>query len=902
MARFLSWLVPLFALPVVCLADSGIRPAKLQCEYLANPLGIDVAAPRLSWVCEALAAGQRGQRQTAYQVLVASSRDRLNRDEGDLWDSGRVESEQSAHVPYAGKTLGSWQACFWKVRVWDRDGQASEWSRASHWTMGILKADEWQAKWIGYTKKHDLQTDWAQEASSPVFRKVFDVRKPVARAALSICGLGYYELHLNGGRVGDHVLDPGFTRYDRRALYVTYDVTDRMKQGANAVGVMLGNGWYNHHTLAVWNFHEAPWRDQPKLLLNLRLEYADGSVETIVSDESWKANIGPVVLDSIHNGEYYDARREMPGWDKPGFNDTAWDSPQVVSAPGGALRAQMMPPCRVTQSLRPQRLAEPKPGVFIFDMGQAFAGWAELTVSGPAGTTVSMRFGERLRADGTLDQEEIAKFVKQGPFQTDTYILKGQGTEVWEPRFTYHGFRYVEVTGLPATPSLDTLRGRVVHTDFTRAGRFECSHELVNRIQSITDWSYRSNFHGYPTDCPHREKNGWTGDAHLAAEQAMYNWHNDAAYVKWLNDLQDEQQDDGNLPGIVPTSGWGYSWGNGPAWDSAYVLIPWYLYQYRGDTRVLADHFDRLKRYVDYMTSRSQGHLVEHGLGDWVPAETKTPVVVTSSGYYYADALLVARMARLLGKAEDAKKYGELAEKIRNAFNESLYEGNGLYSNGSQTALSCTLYQGLVPAEERAEVVAKLAAAVKAKQDHLDVGILGAKYLFHSLSANGEHDLAWRVATQTTAPSYGDWINRGATTLWEDWPGVGSLIHVMFGDISAWFYQNLGGINVDPEKPGFKHVIIRPRPVDGLEWVRAEHDSIYGPVRSHWRRESGAMIFEVAVPVNASATLYLPARNREAVQEGGRSVDQAAGVQFLGMEGTVAVYSLESGEYQFTTR
>ena len=512
------------------------------------------------------------------------------------------------------------------------------------------------------------------------------------------------------------------------------------------------------------------------------------------------------------------------------------------------------------QTLKPVSVTEPKPGVFVFDMGQSFAGWAQLRVSGPAGTRVTMRYGERLGADGNLDRKTIDVFVYQGPFQTDSYTLKGRGEELWEPRFTYHGFRWVEVTGFPGKPTLDSLRGRVVHTSFAPAGSFECSNELLNKIQQATLWSYRSNFVGIPTDCPHREKNGWTGDAHLAAEQAMYNDYNIAAYEAWMNDFKDEQRESGELPGIVPTSGWGYQWGNGPAWDSAYILIPWYLYEYYGDRRVLSEHYDHMKRYVDYLTRRSKDHIVSIGLGDWVPAKTKTPVEVTSTAYYYVDALTLSKIARLSGHEADSQAYGALADKIRSAFGKKFCVGGGTVANNSQTALSCALYQGLALPEAKDAIVRQLVASVDGHDGHLDTGILGAKYLLHALTDNGHVDVAYRVATQTSPPSYGSWIRRGATTLWEDWGDGASRNHIMFGDISAWFYRALAGINLDADRPAFQHIVVRPRPTGDLQWVRARHESIYGSIEVAWKRKGANFSLDVTVPVSATATVYVPAK------------------------------------------
>jgi alpha-L-rhamnosidase len=1061
-------LLPLLSLSLPGRAYSAVQPVDLRCEYLINPLGIDATRPRLSWI---LHSHDRGQRQTAYRVLVAGSPDRLRLDKGDLWDTGKVVSDQSIQVEYAGKPLASHMRCWWKVRVWGMDGRPSRWSAPATWSMGILTPQEWQAKWIGYTRpgqsagktaepvnfdgcqwvwfpegdpqkqvsagkryfrrtfelpagakvewarvlmtvddqfvlfvngkqagrsgdepddwRHARMIDaagllrpgknllaieatnvgaspaaaicklvarlddgkrvtvvsdakwrcsdrevkgwktplfddaawqearqiggpgtnpwgnirvpadstWGQEAPSPILRKAFKAGKPARHATATICGLGYYELRLNGAKVGDHELDPGYTRYDKRCLYVTYDVTDRIRRGDNVVGVMLGNGWYNQHAREEWNFHKASWRDRPKLLFSLKIIYADGTTETIVSDESWRASTGPVVLDGIRNGEVYDARLEQDGWDRPDFNDAGWQVPQVFAAPRGQLQAQMMPPIRVTQTIRPVKITEPKPGVFIYDLGQNIAGRALLKVSGPAGAAVTLRYSERLDKDGLLQRSQIDCFVYQGPFQTETYILKGKGLETWESRFTYHGFQYVEVTGFPGKPTLDNLQGRVLHTDFPFTGEFECSNPLLNAIQRLTRWSYRSNFESIPTDCPQREKNGWTGDAQLAAEQAMYNFENTAAYAKWMNDFDDVQKDAGDFPGIVPTYDWGY--GTGPAWDSAFIIIPWYLYEYRGDTRVISQHYDRMKRYVDYLTSRAKNGIVDYGLGDWVPARTETPAGVTSTGYYYVDALTLSRFARILGKTADAERYAALAGQVRKAFVTTFCKGDGLVANGSQTALSCAVYQGLADPKDRARIVEQLVANVEREKGHLDTGILGAKYLFHSLSDNGRHDVAYRIATQTTPPSYGDWLKRGATTLWEDWKGEASLNHIMFGDISAWFYQELAGIHATPYRPAFKHIVLRPRPVGDLTFVRASTRSPYGTISSDWKIEGGTFRWKVTVPPNTTATIYVPSAAADRVMDGSTPATQARGLHFVRYDGRSAIFLAAAGTYQF---
>ena len=645
-------------------AAASLSISRLSCEYLANPLGIDTPQPRLSWIVE---SKQRAQNQTAFQILAASSEAKLKSNQGDLWDSGEVLSDETLHVPYAGKPLHSAQACFWKVRVWDNQRKVSPYSEPAVWEMGLLSADDWRGQWIART------TD-TNSNPAPLLRHAFSLNGKIKQARAYICGLGYYELHINGKKIGDHLLDPGYTRYDKRVLYVTYDVTDALRLGKNAVGVILGNGWYNVHTQAVWDFHKAPWRAAPKLLMQLQVDYVDGRSETIVTDGQWKASTGPLTFDSIYGGQTYDARLEKPGWDTAGFDDSAWAAAQVVEAPKGKLAAQMMPPIKAaagrlpsggdpsdSRYLKPVKLTEPRPGVFVFDLGQSFAGFAELNARGPAGAKVVLKYSERLGKDGMIDRKDIEQHVvKLDPnqqFQTDTYILAGTDRFLDMkdvPRFSYDGFQYIEVTGFPGTPTLDSLRGVFIHSAVPIAGEFECSNPLLNKIWRAARWSYLSNLQGIPTDCPHREKNGWTGDAHLAAEQALFNYAPAACYTKWINDLGDEQQPSGELPGIVPTSGWGYNWGNGPAWDSAFLLIPFYLYQYCGDTQVLRDHYGGMKRYVDYLTSKATDGIVSIGLPDWAPFETKTPADITSTAYYYRDAQIVSLAASLLANNQHA--------------------------------------------------------------------------------------------------------------------------------------------------------------------------------------------------------------------------------------------------------
>ncbi len=745
----------------------------------------------------------------------------------------------------------------WRVSPRGAGGWNSIGFDDSNWPQARIKGEVGMQPWgVPYTEPADT----TQYEPSPLYRKQFNLDREVVEATVHIAGLGFYELRLNGEKVGDRVLEPAFTRYDKRVLYSSYDITSLLSMGEHALGVMLGHGWYDMHAYSEWDFEFAPWRDAPKFLMETRIHFADGESMTITSDESWKTSPGPVVYDNIRVGEIYDARLEQPGWDQTGFDDTNWKLAATVPAPEGELRGKRSEPIRVAMSIKPNSITEPKPGVFVFDFGQNMAGWTVLQVEGPAGTTIRMHHCERLGDDGLVDEHNDI-YVYSGDFATSIYTLHGEGMETWRPRFTYYGFQYVQMEGYPGTPTLDTLTAEVVHTDFKSAGSFECSNPLLNQIHEATRWAYISNFMGYPLDCPQREKNGWTGDAHLAANQGLYNYHSAAAYTRWMDDFKDEQRANGEFPGIVPTSGWGY--GIGPAWDSAYLLIPWYLYQHHGDIRVLEENYDGMKRYVDYLTDRAVDHIVDLGLGDWVPADTQTPRNVTSTAYYYVDAQIVAAAARLLDKPEDAAQYAALAEEIRDAFSiHFLDESTGIVSNGSQTAQSTALYQGLAPDDLIDDIMQVLIDRVHEREGHLDCGILGTKYLLHALTDNGQAELAYTIATRTTYPSWGHWLEQGATTLWENWDGTMSRNHVMFGDINAWFFQALAGIRHDPEEPGFRSIIIAPQFVGDLTSVKAEVETLQGTIRSAWRDNnygSGEHFeLELTIPANSRATVKAP--------------------------------------------
>ncbi len=1070
--------LPLSELVVIVLLFAGfiplsaaIVPVNLQCEYRSNPPGIDTIQPRLIWQVQ---SNERNQAQSAYQILVASSKGALRHNHGDLWDSGKVVSDDTVNITYAGMPLASGEQCFWKVKVWDKNGKASEWSAPAQWNLGLLEQSDWHGKWIGLDqgeKTNDFsgaQWIWFPEGnpaeSAPVatryfrrdfelptnqtasaatieitaddefhlfvngqeagkgdswgspktiaigallrpgtnvlaveasnvgnnpnpaglvaklkvkfaqgtpltfitdgdwksatnadpgwqalafddaawpnakvlgeygtqswgiiqslgrrlparyLRREFDVKKKVRRATAYICGLGLSELYLNGRKVGNDVLSPALSEYEKRAFYLTYDVTDQLKQGDNTVGVILGNGRFFSPRAGMRSY------GYPKLLLQLNIEYTDGTTAQIVSDKNWKLTTnGPIRANNEYDGEVYDARMEMPGWCRPKFDDSKWEPVQLVSPGAPVLSAQIGEPIRVMDTLHPVAITSPKPGVYIFDMGQNMAGWCRLKVSGPRGTVITLRHAETLKPDGTLNTANLRTAKAE-----DIYTLKGNGVETYEPRFTYHGFRYVAITGFPGKPTLDTIEGKVVHDALPEVGDFATSNPLINQIYHNIYWTTLDNYRSMPTDLPRDERQGWMGDRQEVSKGETYLFNIAPLYAQWLTDIQDDQHPDGSVPDVCPAYWQLYQ--DGVVWASTYIIVPHMLYDQYDDAGILRQHYDSMKKWTDYMTKfLKDGVMTRNTYADWCfPPRLKSEMTVINStdpklttdgnmmstAFFYHDLKLMARSARLLGKMEDAEHFETLAAKIKAAFNHRYYNSQrGCYDNGTQTSCVLPLAFGMVPDEYKTNVFTHLVKNITVEShNHLATGLVGGHYLMRVLSDNGRPDLAYTIATQTTYPSWGYMVSKGATTVWELWngdtadSGMNSRnIVMLIGDLNIWLHEYLGGIRCAPEVPGFKKIIIKPEPVANLAWVKDGFDSIHGRISTEWHESAGRFDLRVSIPANTTATVYLPAKDIKSVTEDGKDLTNDAGINSVKMEADHAVLEIASGDYHFVS-
>ena len=884
--RFVGLLLLLLVV-IQAQAQEG-QPSNLKCEYLVNPIGIDVPSPRLHWQMN---DARQGALQTAYQLLVGTDSLEVTSGKGNVWEPGKVTGPEML-VIYAGKPLQPFAKYYWTVVLWDKDQQKLAPATVASFETGMMQISNWKGEWISDSKDVNLKP-------APYFRKEFHPSGKVKSARIYLAAAGLYELSINGQRVGDHRLDPMYTRFDRRTLYVTYDVTSLVNAPDVALGVLLGNGWYNHQSTAVWYFDKAPWRDRPKFCLDLHITYQDGREEIIKSGTDWKTSLSPIIFNSIYTAEHHDARLNQPGWDKPGFNDSKWANAIPVNVPSQHIVAQALHPIRFVEEITPVGTLMYGNQHYVYDMGRNISGITQISVKGEKGTEIRLKHGERKNPDGTVDQSNIDVHYRptddKDPFQTDIYILNGNGEETFWPHFNYKGFQYVEVTSNKPI-EITKMRGFFMHSDVPPVGNVTSSNDVLNKIWKATNVSYLSNLFGYPTDCPQREKNGWTGDAHIASETGLYNFDGITVYEKWLADHRDEQQPNGVLPAIIPTSGWGYTWANGPDWTSTIAIIPWNVYLFYGDSKLLADCYPNLKRYVDHITDISPNGITDWGLGDWVPVKSVTPKELTSSIYYFVDATILAKAASLFGKEDDFRKYSALAKKIADAINKKyLNRETGIYGQGLQTELSAPLFWGIVPENLKAKVAENLANRVIADGKHLDVGLLGTKAILNALSENGYADLAYEVAAQQDFPSWGWWIVNGATSLYENWPIDAksdiSLNHIMFGEIGAWYYKALGGLKPDAAQPGFKNVLLEPHFVKGLNSFEASHTGPFGEIQSSWKRDGKKVICQVVIPANSTATVKLQGSE---ISCNGKVV-----YQLKKAENNVYITNLAAGTFEF---
>ena len=910
---------------------SADAPFRLRCDWSGNPLGIQQRHPRLTWTPP--------QRKTLldqvdYQIQVAALPQNFKRDHDLIWDSGKVAENPNFLPQYNGPAFQPYTHYYWRVRVWNRSGWQSQWSRVNSWMTGPLKLSDWHGSWISYQHKisnafyaapHNayyglplpknmIHKSWIQKEPCPIFRKVFRAPAKLRNGYIYVAGLGYWKVLVNGHKVGPGVLYSTLYNYSKTVPYQSFDITSLLRKGRrNVVSIELGNGWYNEMETNVWGWQNAPWRAWPKVRMNLLMRTMTGESTWLATNPSWQAAAGPRLADGVYNGEVYDPALKIRGWNHPDRAMSNLAHATIVAAPTGRLTSQLMPPCQVTQRLAPVSVTEPEPHVFVVKFPQNMSGWVALTAKGKPGVPVVLRYGERLFANGLVNRKPISLFIFNGPFQTDTVIPADHKPFTYHPNFAYNGFQYVQINGLQSKKDIIRIQADYIHTAFHRASVFWCGNPLLNAIADCTNRSYCSNFMGYPTDCPTREKDGWMGDGWLASVQGMMTYNNQLGYAKWLNDMHDVQYPNGALRVIVPDpSGWDWDGGRfpDPDWESAYEFVCWNQYLYYGDGRVLRKHYNDLKRYFRYALSFAPQNILPDytGLGDWAPAwQPIPPVSFTSTCLLYHDAVLLSRIAAILNHPKDAATFAANAAAIRTAFNKRFYMGHGVYSNGRQTAEAMPLYYGLATAAMRKPVLQCLVRAVHARQNHLDVGVLGAKCLFRILSRYGHTSLAYRIATQTDYPSYGQWILHGATTLWEAF-GLypPSMNHIMYGDILGWMYNDLAGIKPDPMDPGFHTILIDPHPVRALPWAGGVHDCRFGTIRSRWRWIAEDLRLDITIPPATSAIVTLHVAGDAVIRcNGGVLGSSTPGVHTIArsaQKNGPTTVTVGPGQYQFVYR
>jgi alpha-L-rhamnosidase len=902
------------------LLQASVTPVRLTCENLKDPMVVDVIKPRLSWVNIA-PDNENGQFQTAWEVRCATTRDKLLSGKADLWNSGKVISGESVNIPYGGSQLVSREDCWWQVRVWDRNDNLSDWSEPAFWSMGLLKSEDWTAEWIGAPwqgeeplskpeSRGDLKTanrhpgDENIPPPAPLLRKNFILNKEVATARAFVTGLGFFEFYINGEKAGNDVLSPNLTLYGKRedlgpigvmiknnfreyrVMYLSYDIKNLLHKGENVAGAILGNGFYNP------GYYWTQGYGTPRFIGQIYVTYTDGTEQVIVSDQSWKASKSPVLMDLIYDGEHYDARMEQPGWCSPGFDDSGWQPVAARSAPEGVMKAQMSPPDRVMESLAPKKIEKLGEGHYRADFGEEISGWLHLmNVTGESGHRIEI------------------KYICESPVGDNSYTMKGGGAESYASRFTWYVFREVEITNWPGELKPEQLRAEAVYSDIETTGRFECSDSLFNKINKIWWRSQTDNMHGgIASDCPHRERSPYTGDGQVSCVTVMHNFDARTFYTKWIQDILGSQNpENGYVPNGAP---WQPGCGGGVAWGAAINIMPWEYYLHYGDIELLRHNYNGMKGYIKYMLTwtDTDGIMFSQApekanpnqwinLGDWVAPGKLPPDDMVHTFYLWRCASLTANAARALGEKEDEIFYNSLAEKTRAAFQKKYFDNtHGTY--GAHGGNIFALKMG-VPDNQKKRVISSLDEDIMVIDDHLDTGIFGTQFFFEVLSENGLNELAYRVMNQRTMPSYGWWIDQGATTTWEEWNGDGSRNHPMFGGGISWFYRYLAGMNPDPDKPGYKHIVFRPMPPKDITYAFYSNLTPYGTAAISWRKDARSLIMDITVPVGCTATVFVPATSKKDVTENGKRIKQTDNVAFSHMINGYAVYQIASGKYSF---
>lgn len=911
-------LVLLCYFPFTTHAKEILTTGTLTCEYANNPLGVQSKTPRLGWIINAV---QRNTQQVAWQILVADDLVTLDKNIGNIWDSKKVTSNQSIQIAYKGKVLEPAKIYYWKVKVWDNHGNVSLWSKPAMWQMGLLTSSDWLgAKWIGYeelpaaerivpaihlrgnfTPKNDIL---------PLFRRNLSIKRKLKSATAFISGLGHFDLSVNGSKVGDHILDAGWTEYDKHALYVTFDLTDQLKKGENTVGIMLGNGFYfiprddrYRKLTGAYGF--------PKLICRILLEYSDGSKENIVSDERWKTSPSPITYTSIYGGEDYNANLEQKDWDKPVFNDAKWKNAIIVKG-SPVLNSQTAEPVKIFENFTPIKISSPKPGIWVYDMGQNASAIPAIEVNGKKGVVLRITPAELLNPDGTVNQSASGV-----PHYYD-YTLKGEGKEKWQPRFTYYGFRYVQVEGaVPEKevnpnnlPILTSLKSLHLRNSAENIGSFNSSNELFNKTFKLIDWAIKSNMVSVFTDCPHREKLGWLEEAHLMGGSVQYNYNIASLCRKIVKDMMAAQTKEGLIPDIAPEyTHFDGGFRDSPEWGSSGVIVPWYAYKWYGDKELLEESYPMMQKYVAYLSSKATNNMLDHGLGDWYdigpnsPGEAQlTPKKLTATAIYYYDIDIITKVARLLGKTEDAKKYEKLALQVKNAFNAAFFDKETKrYSTGSQTAYAMALYMNLVEPEYIEAVVANLVNEIKGRNNSLTAGDIGYRYVLKVLDDAGRSDVIYDMNSKSDVPGYGWQLEHGATSLTESWQAYGfvSNNHFMLGHLMEWLYSGLGGIKPENDAIAYNKLEIKPEQVGNITHAQATYKTPYGKVVSAWSKTTDSFELKVDIPVNSKATIYIPATKNTVIYEGVTPIKDLKEVTFKGFKNGLAVLEAGSGNYNF---